>query len=452
MKHLKRQLELRNLLLSKESLTAREAMSHLDISQATFTRLLSSLEPQILKIGRGRSSRYALKRKINYLPANINSESFNILMVNESAEISHIANLHAISQKSFFVESLSSLVYSKIYSDLPYWLNDCRPSGFLGRLIPKKASELSYPEDIRLWDAECTLAYLSTLGWDLIGNLIIGEKAYSQAINNQENIPDQVINSKRASSYSKLANEIISLGAAGSSAAGEQPKFLAVKVNEKKEKIPVLVKFSPSGEDEISKRRKDLLISEHLAFEVLLEHNVSACKSEIIQGSDRTFLELERFDRIGTRARKGLITLDSLDSEFCGSGGSWKEIALSLKNAKIINENIYEEIIWRYYFGLCIGNNDMHSGNLSFFIQGEKILSLAPVYDMLPMYYAPKYEEIIKPKFKPVILPPNDKNIWIKVLKPAKKFWEQLQKDTRISSDFRDICNDWIEFMNKVSI
>ncbi len=445
MKHQDRQIKFRQLLLSRSSVTAREGMLELGISQATFARLVSSMSSEVLIMGTGRSSRYALKRELEFLPPSSRFQKLPISAVLESGEILHLADLHAVGQRSFYLESFSPDVRSLMYSDIPYWLNDLRPSGFLGRLIPKRHPELGYPEDIRFWNADCAIAYWTTLGWDLIGNLIVGEHAYELLTKYQTSPPSIVSDSNRAGTYSKLADEVIALGAAGSSAAGEQPKFLTVKSDGKQS---VLVKFSPTGDDPVSKRRKDLLICEHLALEVIRECEVPASKSEIIVATERIFLELERFDRVGAKGRRGLITLESLDLEFTGRGGTWREISMSLKDAKIISADLYKEILWRYYFGVCIGNTDMHAGNLSFFIQGEKILSLAPVYDMLPMTYAPVHEEVTKPKFQAPLLPPYDKNIWQKVIKPAGIFWGSVQQDLRIGSEIREVAREWLEFLS----
>ncbi len=428
-------------------MTAREAMLELGISQATFARLVSSMNSEILIMGAGRSSRYALKRELDFLPPSSRFQKLPISAVLESGDIVHLADLQAVGQRSFYVESFSADIRSLLYSDIPYWLNDLRPSGFLGRLIPKRHPELGYPEDIRFWNADCAIAYWTTLGWDLIGNLIIGDHAYELLTKYQVSPHSMISDSERATEYSRLAEEVMALGAAGSSAAGEQPKFLTVKSNSRQS---VLVKFSPTGDDQVSKRRKDLLICEHLTLEILHEYEVPASRSELIITTQRVFLELERFDRVGAKGRKGFITLESLDLEFAGRGGTWREISISLRDVKIISADLHEEILWRYYFGACIGNSDMHAGNLSFFIQGEKILSLAPIYDMLPMAYAPVHEEVIKPIFQTPILPPYDKNIWQKVIKPARMFWNRVQQDLRIGSEIRGVAGEWLEFLSDI--
>ena len=55
------------------------------------------------------------------------------------------------------------------------------------------------------------------------------------------------------------------------------------------------------------------------------------------------------------------------------------------------------------WFGRCIANIDMHFGNLSFFwskVEDTVSLNLAPIYDMLPMLYAPEKSEIVERMFR----------------------------------------------------
>lgn len=46
-----------------------------------------------------------------------------------------------------------------VYDDLPWFLFDLRPSGFLGRFVPMRHPELGLPVDIRAWSAEHLLGY-----------------------------------------------------------------------------------------------------------------------------------------------------------------------------------------------------------------------------------------------------------------------------------------------------
>lgn len=56
------------------------------------------------------------------------------------------------------------------------------------------------------------------------------------------------------------------------------------------------------------------------------------------------------------------------------------------------------------WLGRCIASNDMHFGKLSFFrerLEGAVSLRLVPIYNMLPMLYAPEKSGIVERMFRP---------------------------------------------------
>jgi HipA-like C-terminal domain len=52
-------------------------------------------------------------------------------------------------------------------------------------------------------------------------------------------------------------------------------------------------------------------------------------------------------------------------------------------------------------FGSLIANTDRHFGNLAFFDHYDGRFRLAPVYDMLPMLYAPEHDQLAARSFAP---------------------------------------------------
>ena len=77
----------------------------------------------------------------------------------------------------------------------------------------------------------------------------------------------------------------------------------------------------------------------------------------------------------------------------------------------LLQPAVQEQCATLWHFGQLIANEDMHEGNLSFqpALPGEVGLRLAPVYDMLPMMYAPaRGVEIAPREFTPPLpLPGN---------------------------------------------
>ncbi len=169
-----------------------------------------------------------------------------------------------------------------------------------------------------------------------------------------------------------------------------------------------------------------------------------------VRGRAKGFLfEIIRSKNRSHLGRKGIISLAALNNQFVGSLGSWPEIATDLKKRKLINSELGDRIRLIYLFGRLIGNTDMHNWNLSFFCQKFQITGLAPVYDMLPMFFAPQNEQIIDRKLpipKPTL---QDRNVWKECFKMANSFWRAVQQDKRISTEFKITVNHALEVLKQ---
>lgn len=417
-------------------LKAKVLCERLGMSQPVFSRLMSQGQESILRIGRGPQTLYACRRHGGWGKLEI-----PVSYMNEKGMPSVAATLHPIAPKGFYLESHTELFSSRLYEGLPYFLEDIRPSGFLGRLVPGLHPDLGLPPDISTWTDDHCLLYLTRYGWDLIGNLIVGEAACDAYVVNRMKRLDIVAETDREKVYPKIAELVLHTGIPGSSAAGEQPKFLSVRETATGS-LPVMVKFSPPVIDAISQRVADLLICEHIAHNVLRTYGRAAPRSCLITGEGRLFLEMERFDRTISGGRRGSISLRALDLEFVGQLTSWSETGESLFRQKKIDRATYQDIIWLEVFGRLIGNSDRHHGNISFFCDGEKIIGLAPVYDMLPMMYAPQQNQLVKRPFD--IAPPKFFEIpaWTTALEAARYFWTQVREHAQISEGFKALIAD----------
>ncbi|MBL7685642.1 MAG: HipA domain-containing protein, partial [Deltaproteobacteria bacterium] len=153
----------------------------------------------------------------------------------------------------------------------------------------------------------------------------------------------------------------------------------------------------------------------------------------------------ERFDRVSIgrkEGRKGVLSLEALVNEFVEEARSWSDAAVKLFKQKIISDEMVTQICKLELFGRFIGNTDMHFGNLSFFSEGEKILGIAPVYDMLPMLYAPQGHQIIERNFDPKILSHAELLIAKEMFPLAVGFWGKISEHTQISKSFRMIAKE----------
>ncbi|MBI4425536.1 MAG: type II toxin-antitoxin system HipA family toxin YjjJ [Elusimicrobia bacterium] len=409
--------------------------NQLGISQPTFSRAVRKLKAELLIAGRASKTRYALRRMIDGAGARI-----PVFQIDENGGAARFGELHSIHSRGFFFQPTDRRGETgRFFPDLPYFIDDLRPSGFLGRLIPRRHPELEAPRDISAWTSDHCLRYLTRFGADLIGDLILGDAAFRLYLDEARQEPRETAKEARELEYPRRAREVLELGDPGSSAGGEQPKFSAVSGPGAR---PVLVKFSPKIANDVARRRADLLACEHLALETIRRAGLSAARSELLLGGDQAFLEVERFDRVPPRGRRGLISLAAFDAEHLGLGRDWSAAAARLLENGLISREVHDEIRWRELFGHLIANTDMHQSNLSFYFTEPSILGLAPAYDMLPMLYAPQNEQLVERAFKPGSPGPEDAPFWESVCAAAAAFWAAVAADSRVSPGFRAVAHE----------
>jgi hypothetical protein len=93
---------------------------------------------------------------------------------------------------------------------------------------------------------------------------------------------------------------------------------------------------------------------------------------------------------------------------------------------------------WLDTFGQLIGNSDRHFGNLSFFLEGDGRFRLAPVYDMLPMLFAPVGADIVERRFEPSPPTADNLDVWPHAARCAVAYWGRLAASSELSSEFRE--------------
>lgn len=426
--------QLRTQLMARGTLSAGEALEVLSVSQATYSRLIEKMKPSLLIFGKARKTRYALRRTIPAIGAHT-----ALYGITENGRPLHLGNLHFVEPRGFFLEPKHAGLNETHYPDLPFFLEDLRPSGFLGRLVPRAHPELGAPLDILNWSANDCLRYWTALGWNLVGNLVVGETALQKFLELHQNPQTVVSEPDSPASFPKCALRALEQGNAGSSAGGEQPKFT---IDAKPDEPAALVKFSPKLTNPIGRRVGDLLVCEHLCHEILAAHGFPSAKSKVLDVENQVFLRVERFDRVGALGRRGVISLKALSLEFVGSLESWTEIGLGLLEAGLIDDKACERIRVLERFGELIGNNDMHAGNLSFHLRDDlRPGELAPIYDMLPMMYFPRQNELMERTYAPKLPIPQEAVTWRQASSMALRFWEQVAQDPRVSAGFRDIAS-----------
>jgi HipA-like C-terminal domain len=419
---------------------ARRLIETLGVSRPTLAQLVRASRGQVVRIGRARATHYALKREIRTL-----GDSWRTYRIDARGRSHLVANLHALVPRSWWYEPIGGApawlhgeFAQGIFPDLPWFLDDLRPQGFVGRAFARRhANELGLNPDPQLWDAAGVLVALILHGDDLPGDFVIGDVALERAQRATLAPPSAIAATERATRYDRLAEAAIAGEMAGSSAGGEQPKFTAC-VDEAGSFRHVLVKFSPPLSTSAGRRWADLLVCEHLAAEALREAGIAACETTLIEGSARHHLEVIRFDRVGAHGRRGSVTLFALDNTYYGKLDTWPAAAGRLQHDGWLRPADADTLRLLWWFGGLIGNTDMHFANVSFALDDARPLDLAPAYDMLPMHYRPSATgEVLTRPFTPPLPPPQELSLWRRAATVALVFWERASDDARISPEFR---------------
>lgn len=235
------------------------------------------------------------------------------------------------------------------FPGLPWYLDDLRPQGYLGRTYARHhGHDFGMPLNPNCSEPRSLLKMLSHTGGTGQGDIVPGETALQTALMSREAPPDLVLNARRQHAYPERAAAVMAGTYACIGPGGEQPKFTAT-VGADGQRLAVLVKFARAADGEAAERWADLLVCEHLALQCLREAGIQAAASELIQTSEYTFLEVQRFDR---------------------------------------TPNL---------LGRLSGNTDMHQGNIGFHLTDRRPLPLSPAYEMLPMSPAPSRTGVLRP-------------------------------------------------------
>jgi hypothetical protein len=415
-------------LLSLGVTTRAELQGELGVSQPTLSRAIRQLGERVVRVGRGRSARYGLRREL----PNIGS-SWPVFVIDSKGAPTLHGQLTALARDQYWLDAASTR--DNLLSDgLPFFLQDLWPQGFIGRTAPKRFPELALPERITDWNDGHALTYLTRRGEDCVGNLVVGDESLQRYLRMADE-SGRVAPAARGKHYPELADAAISGMPAGSSAAGEHPKF-AVTLQWDAEVRHVLVKFSPPITDAVSQRWSDLLVAEHLASKALLDIGVVAATTELVSAGERRFMESRRFDRVGERGRVGVVSLAALVDHHIGRRDNWMAAAANLRAIGAITAPAADTTRRAATFGQLIGNTDMHFGNLSFFCASGP-LSLTPVYDMLPMLYAPiGGDELPGRRFEPPPPVAGNLDLWSSIAARAVAYWSEVAAHELVSTDF----------------
>ena len=380
--------------------TAANAASRLGVSVSTVTRYGKAAGAEIVVLGAGQHTRYARP-----LFAYSDAAEWPLYWVDAAGGV-----------EAFAVASLTQPGVLSVYGsglnlrssqDLTWPLTPLNLRGYLGR-----AQRASLGSVASRWDAEPErwsvaqrVFSAQSAALDHAGAVVCGDAALATLATNGTAFADAP--SSLIAHYEALADAATAGRVAGSSADGEQPKFSTRVMDDQGVVREVLVKFSPPRGTPYGERWNDLLRAEAHAAATLAAAGMAVPQTRLIAGAvdaavavnaahpRRTFLESARIDRVGAAGRRHLLPLAAVHAAFiAGAPQSWPNTVARLIAQRRLPADALRVTQSLFAFGQLIGNTDMHFGNLGVIAENPRALargqfSLAPVYDMLPMRFAP---------------------------------------------------------------
>ena len=423
-------------LRSRGRLSAAELQQAAGVSRATLARAVAA-DPSIVRLGNARATQYALARELR------GESRWPLYRLNAAARVEHLGTLVSLERGEFALiaqKYLPVLMHPQfergVYPDVPWFLDDLRPNGFLGRTYAHRmADRLRVPADITRWNAEHVIVALLHGGSTESGDLILGEPSLERCLREMKNPPDLVAAANRSQAYAELAVQALRGEQPGSSPGGEQAKFTAT-VDTHDGRYAAIVKFS-AGEDGSGARRwASLLRCEALAAAVLTERGIVAAETHIVENKGQVFLESRRFDRTAAMGRRGFVSLAAIDAAFYGEARiAWWRFAEMLERDGWLSADDATTLRRVSWFGALIANADMHLGNCGLMLTDEKPLRLAPVYDMLPMLLRPSSQGVVMDRSYTVPLPAAGQQAhWRWAAEAALDYWQRVLRDPSMDS------------------
>jgi hypothetical protein len=453
-----RHLESRTVLDLIESdgpLPASVLQARLGVSQPTLARRIAELGDAVVAIGAARRRRYAAARAVWG-----KQTRWPVYRIDSAGASSRVGLLHALRGGQWhldFDRDEPCFAHGEfrdgLYPDLPWFLLDVRPQGFLGRAFAKRhAAELDVNIDPERWSADAILASMLRHGDDLPGNLVVGDLALQLAQRSAMAGVDAVRESNCAERYAAMARGAIAGESPGSSAGGEQPKFTARVESAAGETRHVIVKFAAPEAGPAARRWADLLRCEAHAAQALASSGVPASPTRVVAAGEFLCLESARHDRVGAHGRRGQVSLRALDAAYFGRNGDWTDMAQRLEDGAWLDTDQADRLRTLHAYGQLIGNSDMHLGNISLTRLHALPLELVPSYDMLPMRFAPaRTGEVRQPE--PELMPPlpDQWPAMDRALPIAGDFWQRVADDTLIDGTMRRVADQHLAAIRTIA-
>jgi len=404
-------------LATQRVMRAEALASALGVSRQHLSRLVAQAGDQVLRIGRARATQYARTRSIEGL-----GRAVPAFRVSDSGDVAPDGRLRLLwGHQTYWDRGRAG----DLFEGLPPEVADMAPQGYLGHGFATRFPELHLPPRLGDWTDDHRLLALSRRGEDCVGNLIIGDESFARWLATRAV-------SVEPTAYPELARQSSTLPA-GSSAGGERPKFGAFSRGRH-----VLVKFASGADTAIAARWRGLLWCEWTALQTIAAAGIPAPAASCRDVEGWRFLEVERFDRVGERGRRAVVSLFSLNNEYLGGANGWTAAVPALQKAPFsLADTDAARIRWLDVFGQLIANTDRHLGNLAFFLEPSGRIRLAPAYDCLPMYLAPAAEVLVHREPQPAPPSSSTLEVWPDAARWALRYWSEVRRNPDLDEGIR---------------
>lgn len=277
-----------------------------------------------------------------------------------------------------------------IEGDLPWVFDEAAPDGFLAKSFASWFPELGLPRDRALWSPRNVLDAICERGHDLSGNLVIGEASWElyQRTFQGEGLIRGLDRAEAPLHYARFADQALQVPSR-SSVGGARPKFVLRLAGG----AGLIVKFTPPLSTQTGRRWADLLRMEAHAANVLRDAGIRTVGGRYLEHEGRGYLEVERFDRLPGGGRVGHVTLFNLGVALYGEAENATKVvaALARDGMTAADHARFQRV---HAFSRAINNDDTHLGNYGLVIDDDGACMLAPAYDVVPMAFAPRHDEL----------------------------------------------------------
>jgi hypothetical protein len=144
------------------------------------------------------------------------------------------------------------------------------------------------------------------------------------------------------------------------------------------------------------------------------------------------------------------VSLHSIDVARYGMLDRWSLSAQRLHAEQLLPAEDLERITLVDSFGGLIANTDRHFGNITLFDRYEGPFELAPIYDMLPMLFAPQDGQLMERPFEPAGPAAATLSVWPRAREIAEIYWTRLCEESRLSEDFRRRCGQCLDAVRQL--